>query len=119
MKLSNVDHPLYELLRKHVKWKWNEECQRAFESAKHLFIQTVVLQHPMMDRASKVNCDASYYGISCVISPFDDEGNEKIVTCGSRTMRQAELNYHTTEKELLAIIWSIDWRACNSRGTSL
>ena len=41
------------------------------------------------------------------MSQEDENGVEKVITCVSRTLKAAELNYFITEKEMLAVVWSL------------
>jgi len=52
-------------------------------------------------------CDASDYVVGAVLGQTKDKMHHAIVYA-SKTMVEAHLNYATTEKELLAIIFAID-----------
>jgi hypothetical protein len=52
-------------------------------------------------------CDASDYVVSAVLGQTKDKKHHAI-TYASKTLMGAQLNYATTEKELLAIIFAID-----------
>lgn len=53
-----------------------------------------------------VTTDASNYAIAAISSSMNDEGKEKIIYFISRTLKGAEMDYFTTEKELIAVAWS-------------
>lgn len=99
--------PLIGLLKKGVKFKWTETHEEAFERVKALFTETVILAHPDPDRRYILTTDASQYAIAGILSQENDQGEEEVVTFISRTLKGAEINYFTTEKELLAIIWAL------------
>ena len=52
-------------------------------------------------------CDASDYAVGAVLSQTKDKKHHAI-TYASKTLIGAQLNYATTEKELLAIVFAID-----------
>ena len=52
-------------------------------------------------------CDASDYAISAVLGQRVDKIPHAIYYA-SRTLNDAQLNYSTTEKELLAVIFALD-----------
>ena len=52
-------------------------------------------------------CDASDYAVGAVLGQTKDKKHHAI-TYASKTLIGAQLNYATTEKELLAIVFAID-----------
>lgn len=49
--------------------------------------------------------DASNRGIGAILSQMQ-EGKEKIIAFASRTLKDAEINYSTIEKEALSCFWA-------------
>ena len=52
-------------------------------------------------------CDASDYAVGAVLGQRK-EGKPYVIYYASRTLNNAQMNYTTTEKELLAIIFALD-----------
>ena len=52
--------------------------------------------------------DASDHSLGAVLMHEDENGTPRIISCASRTLKGPELNYFTTEKELLAIVYSLN-----------
>ena len=66
-----------------------------------------VLAFPRQDRPFTLTTDASNVGLGAVLSQPDDGGNLRPVAYASKKLTDAEMNYHSTEKEALAIIWAL------------
>ena len=52
-------------------------------------------------------CDASDLAIGAVLGQRDD-GKPHVVYYSSKTLNEAQRNYTTTEKELLAVVYALD-----------
>ena len=59
-QFAKIAAPLHNLMRKDVSWKWNEECQKAFECLKQLLVQAPILAYPNFEQVCK--------GIGAVLS---------------------------------------------------
>ena len=65
--------------------------------------ETVEDNKAKFDREFTLYTDASDVGLGFVLSQHDDNGIERVVAYGSRSLTPRERNYATTEKEVLAI----------------
>ena len=61
----------------------------------------------MLFRSFEIMCDASDYAIGAVLGQTKDKKHHAIAYA-SKTLTGAQLNYATTEKELLAVVYAID-----------
>jgi hypothetical protein len=104
-KFSALAKPLTELLKKDVPWKWTEKEQASFEVLKSKLTTSPVLQYPDFGKPFLLTTDASGYAIGAVLSQ-GKVGQDLPIAYASRTLNDAELNYSTVEKELLAIVWA-------------
>lgn len=103
-KYAETTYLLLQLLRKDRNFKWTEQHDQQFQLVKNLFIDTVVLKHPNVLKPYYLQTDASNYALGGQLYQYDDDGNIAVVAFTSRTLKGAELKYHTTEKELLSFI---------------
>lgn len=104
--LSSILYPLYGLLKKGVHFEWNETHNDAFEKCKRLLASSNVLALYDPTKEIIVSCDASPYGIGCVLSQVFNK-IEKPVLFASSTLSPAEKNYSQVHREALAIVFAV------------
>ena len=104
---ATVLAPLYRLLEKKVQWNWGEREKRTFQKAKDLLTSERLLVHFDPTKPIVLSCDASPYGISCIMSHRFQDGTEKPIQCASRRLNNAEKNYSQTEREGLSVIYGV------------
>ena len=100
---SSIAAPLYELMKKGVRFVWTAGCQKAFDELKRILTSEPVLALPDDKGTYVLDTDASDYGLGAVLSQQQD-GTERVIAYASRTMSRTEQKYETTRKELLAVV---------------
>ncbi|UYV70499.1 K02A2.6-like [Cordylochernes scorpioides] len=80
--------------------------EKAFEVLKTALISEPVLAHFDESADTHLHTDASGHGIGAVLLQIQG-GKERPIAYASRSLTKAENNYSTTEKECLAVVWSI------------
>jgi transposase InsO family protein len=108
---ANLSKPLTLLTRKVTKFYWLDLQQKAFDALKAALTSESVLAHPEFDKPFILSCDASNYAISAILSQ-DHNGKERPLSFASRILNQHEINYSTTEKELLAVVFGVRTHRC-------
>ncbi|XP_074326663.1 uncharacterized protein LOC141664605 [Apium graveolens] len=83
------------------------ECLAAFEILKKKLTTAPVITAPDMGEPFQMMCDASDFAVGAVL------GQRKknifhVVYYASKTLNDAQLNYTTTEKELLAVVYGFE-----------
>jgi len=101
---SKISKPLTELLKKNTPYIWNDKTENAFITLKTLLMTEPLLQYPDFTRPFVLTTDASNDAIGAVLSQ-GPIGKDLPIAYASRTLNNAERNYPTVEKELLAIVW--------------
>ncbi len=98
--------------KKGVIFIWNKECQAAFQLMKDTVSTEPVLLHFDRNKTYYLETDASDYVVSGMLSQISDaDGLLHPVAYFSKKMVPAECNYEIYDKELLAIIRSLEeWR---------
>ena len=103
---SVIASSLTRLLRKGVKFEWDDKCQSSFERLKEILVEAPVLIQPTSDRDYTVYSDASRIGLGCVLVQ-----DGKVVAYASRQLKPHEQNYPTHDLELAAVVFALKiWR---------
>lgn len=100
---AEIATPLNRLTGKRVNFEWDDACQGAFEALKEALCSTDVLAFPNFDHEFVVTTDASMHSLGAVLANYDD----RPIHFASRTMKPAELNYATIEKECLGVVFGL------------
>ena len=110
---SIIAEPLYQLCRKTVSFSWQQGQQAAFEELKGRLISAPVLAYPNFSAEAGsfiLDTDASQYqGIGAVLSQQQQDGTERVIAYGSRSLNEHEKNYCTTRLEMLALVTYVDY----------
>ena len=104
---SKIANPITKLTHQDSEIIWSEECDKAFEEMKDKLTTAPVLAYPDYSKEFILSTDASSVGLGAVLSQYDSEGKEHPVAFASRTLNNAEINYSTTKRECLALIWAV------------
>jgi hypothetical protein len=64
---SKIAKPMTELLKKEVKFLWDDMCEEAFHILRKLLTTAPVLAQPDNTQPFDVYCDASRTGLGCVL----------------------------------------------------
>ena len=99
--------PLHRLLDKKTSWKWTETEQDAFDMAKNQISSDITLTHYDVGKPLILTCDSSEYGVGVVLSHVMENGIEKPIAMGSRTLHPHERRYSQIDKEATAVIYGI------------
>ena len=104
---SKVSKLLSNLLMQGVLFEFNEPCLHAFELMKKKLTSTPIVVAPDWNLPFELMCDASDFAVGAVLA----QRKEKVfyaIYYASRMLNDAQLNYATTKKELLAIMFAFE-----------
>ncbi|KAM2739067.1 hypothetical protein EV2_033223 [Malus domestica] len=104
---SKVAQPLCRLLQKDVVFEFTKECTASFNKLKELLTTAPIIVPPDWSLPFELMCDASDYALGAVLGQRKDKRSH-VIYYASRTLNDAQLNYSTTEKELLAVVFALD-----------
>jgi hypothetical protein len=99
--------PIYKLLKKDVKFEWNEESKQAFESIKDAICEAPVLISPDYDKDFQIFSFASEDTIVGVLPQKNDQGHDQPIAYMSRALQNSELKYPMFEKQVYALVKSL------------
>ena len=104
---SKIAKPLSNLLNKGTQFNFDESCLKAFHELKEKLITTPVIVAPNWKLDFELMCDASDYAVGAVLG----QRKAKVfhaIHYASKVLNEAQINYATTEKELLAIVYALE-----------
>lgn len=94
---------LLELNRPYVFY---DHCLKAFKTLKSALVTSPILIAPNWKQPFELMCDASDYTVGAILV----QSYEKVlhsITYINKTLNEAQENYTTTEKELLAVVFAV------------
>ncbi|KAM1999965.1 hypothetical protein ACFX16_007328 [Malus domestica] len=104
---SKISQPLCRLLQKEVAFEFDDACSTAFKQLKEALTSAPIITPPDWSLPFELMCDASDYAIGAVLGQRKNK-QPHVIYYASRTLNDAQLNYSTTEKELLAVVFALD-----------
>lgn len=105
---ARLTKPMTRQLKGKKPVEINDEFLEAFEFSKTLLSNDPILQYPDLTKNFILTTDASNFALGAVLSQGTLQ-NDKPVCFASRTLSDTEVNYSTIEKEMLAIIWAVQY----------
>lgn len=104
---SMIARPLTNLLSKDVAFNFDESCMKAFERLRSLLISSPIVQAPNFSLPFEIMCDAFDFAVGAILGQ-KIEKKPHVIYYASRTLTDAQRNYTTTEKELLAVVFALE-----------
>ena len=92
---------------KDVEFNWTPECEEEFRTLIAKLTTAPIMQSPDWNPLFEIMCDANNHVVGAVLGQRM-EGKPLVVYYTSRILNSAQMNYSTTEKELLAIVFTLD-----------
>ena len=107
-RFSNIVAPLMALTCKNQPWVWNPEQQTAFTILLSHFQSALVLHLPDVRHPFVVMTDASLLASGRILMQQDDNGDLHPCAYLSQMFTSTERNYDIYDRELLAVIHTLD-----------
>nr|GFD30953.1 reverse transcriptase domain-containing protein [Tanacetum cinerariifolium] len=93
------------LLKKDTSFFFSKECVEAFQTLKRKLTKAPILIAPDWDMPFELMCDGRDFAIGVVLRKRQEK-NFRPIHYASKTMTEAETNYTTKEKEMLAVVYA-------------
>ncbi|XP_047953318.1 uncharacterized protein LOC125199303 [Salvia hispanica] len=104
---AKIAQPLTHLLHNDVEFVFDEGCKKAFQLLKDRLVSAPIIRAPDWNHHFEIMCDASDFAVGAVLGQKID-GKSYVILYASKTLNQAQKNYDTTEKEMLAVVYSFE-----------
>nr|GFA45505.1 reverse transcriptase domain-containing protein [Tanacetum cinerariifolium] len=104
---SKIARPMTRLLEKDTSFFFSKECVEAFQTLKRKLTKAPILIALDWDMPFELMCDASNFAIGAVLGQRQEK-HFRPIHYASKTMTEAESNYTTTEKEMLAVVYACE-----------
>jgi RNase H-like domain found in reverse transcriptase/Reverse transcriptase (RNA-dependent DNA polymerase) len=103
---AEIARPLHELTKKNCRFEWTDRQEEAFVTLKRKLTEAPVLAAPRDEGLFILDSDGSDLAVGAVLQQQQDNAL-KVIAYASRSLSDAERNYCTTRKELLAVIFGL------------
>nr|GEZ00900.1 reverse transcriptase domain-containing protein [Tanacetum cinerariifolium] len=103
-------------LSKNTLFIFSKDCIKAFQMLMKKLTEAPILIAPNWDMPFELMCDASDFAIGAVLGQHHEK-HFRPIHYASKTMTDAESNYTTTEKEMLALVFGAPRAIISDRGT--
>jgi len=113
---SKIAKPLTKLLAKDVPFIFDDKYVSAWEKLKLELIYAPIISPPDWSKPFEIMCDASDCAIRVVLGQCKDN-KQHVIYYLSRTLNKTHVNYTTTEKEFLAVVFPLEKFHPNLLGT--
>ncbi|KAL4308125.1 hypothetical protein GQ457_01G012990 [Hibiscus cannabinus] len=104
---SKISKPLCNLLEQDKVFNFDESCAKTFEDLKKQLASTPIVHSPDWSLPFELMCDASDFVVGAVLGQREGKIFH-VVYYAIKTLNDSQLNYTTTKKELLAVVFSFD-----------
>nr|GEY71017.1 hypothetical protein [Tanacetum cinerariifolium] len=102
---SKISRPMTHLLEKNAPFVFSDDCIQAFRTLKEKLTEAPILIAPNWDQPFELMYDASDFAVGAVPGQRIKK-HFRPIHYASKTMTEAETNYTTTKKEMLAVVYA-------------
>lgn len=104
---SKIAEPLTELTKKYARFKWTEDCQKAFDFLKDSLTVVPLLAYPDPTQPYVLYTDASDSSIGSCLTQKTKDGEEMPLYYLSHKLSPTQRRWSVIEKEAFAIVYSL------------
>jgi len=104
---AQITMPMEKLLKKDAKFCWDEEFHCSLDVLKEKMVTAPILVFPDWRKEFHVHVDASCTALGSVLTKVNEGEIDHAIAFTSRNLSKAEKNYSTTEREGLAMVYTL------------
>jgi len=104
---SKITEPLIHLTKKYARFKWTEECEKAFNFLKSSLTVVPLLTYSDPNKPYVLYTDSSDSCIGACLTQKTDEGEEKPIYFLSHKLSPTQTRWAIVEKEAFAIHYAL------------
>ena len=104
---AKIAGPLNKLLRKHVRFDWGPEQEKAWTGLRDELISDRIMAYPQPDKPYKLYCDACDYAVGAILVQDDENGIERPIQYISKQLHGNQLSWPVIEKEGFGVMFAI------------
>jgi hypothetical protein len=104
---AQITAPMEKILKKHCQFHWTEECQQSFDTLKQKMVTVPILVFPDWIKEFHVHVNASSIALGVVLAQPGTGDIDHPLAFASRKLSTTEINYTTTEREGLAMVYAL------------
>ena len=106
-RYGEITKPLCRLLKKKIKFAWDELCTQAFVDLKQALTSHTILAYPDYSKPFILDTDCSKLAMGAVLSQLDANNEERPIAYFSKALNDAQSKYSITKMEMLALVSAI------------
>ena len=103
IEFSKIARPLCRQLENDTKFNFDESCQSSFEEIKSRLVDALIMVTPDWNNEFEIMCDA----MGAVLGQKTNK-MFRAIYYASKTFNEAQENYSTIEKEMLAMVFACE-----------
>ena len=104
---GKVARPLTELTKRHARFLWGPDQERAWAQLRDRLVSADVMAYPQLGRPYKLYTDACDYAVGAILVQEDEQGVERPIQYLSKQLSGAQLRWATIEKEAYAVVYAL------------
>jgi hypothetical protein len=102
---AQIKAPMENILKKDCQFSWTKECQQSFDTLKQKMVIAPILVFPDWSKEFHVHVDASSLALGVVLAQPGEGDIDHLLDFSRRKLSTAEINYTTTEREGLTMVY--------------
>jgi hypothetical protein len=106
-RYAQITTPMERLLKKDCQFHCTEECQESFDTLKQNMVTVPILGFPDWSKEFHVHVDASSVSLGDVLEKPGTGDIDHPLAFSSRRLSTTDINYTTTEREGLAMVYAL------------